>query len=170
MVPKIEFSLFIFSWIYAWILRINFLRKNLPFWYKNMMTLLHFVALYGVILASVPPYLSLSTLAGLSCGWGIISISGLIFTSCCFREIWLNRRHTFEFTIGAPRSYCQAQPSSIQNQLSWLGWVSFNSNFCPPTHPQGKYWEGNSNTVIGQTSNVGLRVHTSLMTSVPVVN
>ena len=79
------------------------------------------VELYGVILASVPPYLSLSTLAGLSCGWGIISTSGLIFTSCCFREIWLNRRHTFEFTIGAPRSYCQAQPSSIQNQLSWLG-------------------------------------------------
>ena len=31
--------------------------------------------------------------------------------------------------------YCQAQPSSIQLQLSWLGWDSFNFNFYPPTHP-----------------------------------
>ena len=28
---------------------------------------------------------------------------------------------------------CQAQPSSIQLQLSWLGWDSFNFNF---THPK----------------------------------
>ena len=42
--------------------------------------------------------------------------------------------------------FCQAQPSSIQRQLSWLGWDSFNFNFYPP-HPQGKYREGIFNTV-----------------------
>ena len=29
--------------------------------------------------------------------------------------------------------YCQAQPTSIKLQLSWLGWVSINFNFYPPT-------------------------------------
>ena len=45
--------------------------------------------------------------------------------------------------------FCQAQPSSIQRQLSWLGWDSFNFNF----YPQGKYRaqlspaQSNSNSV-----------------------
>ena len=49
--------------------------------------------------------------------------------------------------------YCQAQPSSIQLQFSWLGWDSFNFNFYQPTHPQGKYRaqlspaQSNSNSV-----------------------
>ena len=30
---------------------------------------------------------------------------------------------------------CQAQPSSIQLQLNWLGWIIINFNFYPTTHP-----------------------------------
>ena len=59
-------------------------------------------------------------------------------------------------------------PQSNFNSVVWAE-LALIPKFTPP-HPQGKYWEGNFNTVIGKTSNVGLWGHPSLMTNVPVVN
>ena len=66
-------------------------------------------------------------------------------------------------------NFCLAQPSSIQLQLSWLGWVSTNFNFYLPTHP-GKVIRRQYQYSYCQTSKVGLWDHPCLITSVPVVN
>ena len=62
-----------------------------------------------------------------------------------------------------------AKLSPAQSNFNSVGWAELA--LIPTfTNPQGKYWEGNFNTVIGQTTKVGLWGHPSLMTSVPVVN
>ena len=76
-------------------------------------------------------------------------------------------------SIGNPNLVYVAKLSPAQSNFNSVGWaeLALIPTFTqPPPHLQGKYWEGNFNTVIGQTSNVGLWGHPSLMTSVPVVN